>query len=211
MALSLGAQGNDYLQPHEWLAGVSYRFLHSFRDFHFSEEIPVPSPPWLYANTHVHSWDVTIGYAVTRRMSLTLELPFQYATRDTYNVDGILQTYRSSGLGDVRLIGSYWLFDPNQHSNGNISLALGVKAPTGDSKVTDNDNRAAGPVSRPVDPAIQLGDGGWGIVLGVQAFQKVFKDTSAYLQGNYLISPREMNGTQTPWGDTPAATLGDIG
>ena len=64
---------------------------------------------------------------------------------------------------------------------------------------------------RPVDPAIQLGDGGWGIVLGVQAFSRVFRETFFYLQGFYLINPREMNGTQTTFGDLPEATGGDIG
>ncbi len=53
MALNLGAQGDDYLQPNDWLVGVSYRFLNSFRDFHNSQEIFVI--PDIYANTHVHS------------------------------------------------------------------------------------------------------------------------------------------------------------
>jgi hypothetical protein len=66
-------------------------------------------------------------------------------------------------------------------------------------------------VLRPVDPAIQSGDGGWGLFLNAQAFQKIFTDTSIYFQGTYLNNPREMNGTQTPFGDIPELTGGDIG
>ena len=32
-----------------------------------------------------------------------------------------------------------------------------------------------------------------------------------YLQGTYLSNPRELNGTQTPFGDLPGVTGGDIG
>ncbi len=211
MALSLGAQGDDYLQPHEWLVGVSYRFLNSYHDFHYSQE--VFSTPDIYANTHVHSIDVNVSYALTKRLSLTLEIPFQIASRETYvEHDGItLHTMRSSGLGDLRLSSTFWLLDPDRALQQNLSLSLGIKAPTGDSRATGYSYRSSGPVLRPVDPAIQLGDGGWGMVLGIQGFKKLLKQSSFYFQGSYLINPREMNGTQTVIGDLPAFTQGDIG
>jgi hypothetical protein len=69
------------------------------------------------------------------------------------------------GVGDVKVTGNFWLFDPDKHRNQNVSLGLGVKTPTGDSAASDYSYRAGGRVLRPVDPAIQLGDGGWGILL----------------------------------------------
>jgi hypothetical protein len=191
----------------------SYRFFNSFRDFKGSKAISDPAPKELYANNKVHSFDVSVTYAVTKRLSLTLGLPIGYGIRKTYlEHDGVTRhTMRNGGVGDLRLMGYSWLLDPDTHPDQNIQLGLGVKAPTGDHRAKDYSHRATGSVLRPVDPAIQLGDGGWGILLGVQAFQQVFTDTTIYLQGTYLSNPREMNGTQTPFGDIPALTGGDIG
>jgi len=213
MPLALGAQGTQYLEPNEWLVSGSYRYLNSFRDFHGSEEIPDPAPPEIYANTHLHTFDLTATYALTRRFSLTLEVPFQYGARETYyEHDGVsLHTMEAGGLGDVRLLGNLWLLAPEKHTAGNVSLGLGVKAPTGDHKATDYSYRSTGRVRRPVDPAIQPGDGGWGVIFVLQAFGKLSENSAAYFHGSYLSNPREMNGTQTPFGDDPALTGGDIG
>ena len=69
MTSSLGVESDPYLKPQEWLVTVSYRSLHSFRDFQGSKELPVPSPPALYANTHVKTLDLGVTYAMTRRLS----------------------------------------------------------------------------------------------------------------------------------------------
>src|ERR1051325_3708713 len=51
------------LRSHEWSMTVSYRFFHAFRDIQGSKVLPVPSPPDLYANTHVHGLDLSLTYA----------------------------------------------------------------------------------------------------------------------------------------------------
>jgi hypothetical protein len=45
-----------------------------------------------------------------------------------------------------------------------------------------------------VDPAIQLGDGGWGIIAEFQAYQKLLARTYLYAEGFYLANPRNENG-----------------
>ena len=52
--------------------------------------------------------------------------------------------------------------------------------------------------SRPVDIAAQPGDGGWGLFLELQAFQKLMNNLYAYASGFYLINPRDTNGTERP-------------
>lgn len=195
------------------MSTVAYRYFHAFRDFHGSDNIPFPSPKEIYANNYVNTWDVSVMYAATKRLSVSLALPIGYGTRTTYlEHDGVSRhTMRNGGVGDLRLMGYLWLLDPDTHPEQNIQLGLGVKAPTGDYRAKDYSYRATGRVLRPVDPAIQSGDGGWGLILAAQAFQKVFTDTSIYFQGTYLSNPREMNGTQTPFGDVPELTGGDIG
>ena len=91
---------------------------------------------------------------------------------------------------------------------------MGVKAPTGDDRATDYSYRATGPVLRPVDIAVQPGDGGWGILFSLQGFTKVYGNLFAYAEGSYLANPREENGVQRTTGDlllqAPNADLGNI-
>ena len=45
-----------------------------------------------------------------------------------------------------------------------------------------------------VDQSIQLGDGGWGVIVQGRAFHEVFHNSYAYASGSYLISPRNQTG-----------------
>ncbi|MGQ0763279.1 MAG: hypothetical protein ACT4OT_14870 [Acidobacteriota bacterium] len=192
---------------------VSFRRLHSFRDFHGSQKVPVPAPPELFANTHVHTLNFAGTYAVNQRFNFTIELPINFGSRQTYYEHDVvtLHTMRARGIGDLKFSGNVWLLDPKCHKNGNISAGAGVKFPTGKHGATDISFRGSTQVRRPVDPAIQPGDGGWGLILTAHAFRKVNKRAFLYAQGTYLSNPREMNGTQPPAGDDPLFNLGDIG
>lgn len=230
---SSGAKETPYLEPHEWVATVAYRYFHSFRDFNANgDEVHVPL---IKNDTYVDLFDVVATYAVTKRLSLNLELPFQYGSRtNSAEHDGVhVHTMRAAGIGDMRLSANFWLLNPDkppdqnsfsdkgkqvqgytapdQYRDYNISLGLGVKAPTGDDAVSDYSFRPTGPELRAVDPAIQPGDGGWGIILSGSAFAKVFQGTFAYLNGFYLINPRETNGVHTVNFDVPPFTHGDKG
>ena len=207
---SSGAQETPYLQPCEWVATVAYRYFHSFRVFNASgEDVTQPNGN----DTYAHLFDVTATYGVSKRLSLTLDLPIQYASRtNAFEHDGVhVHTQRAAGIGDLRLAANFLVLDPARHPDQNISLGLGVKAPTGDDEATDYSFRSTGAVLRPVDSAIQLGDGGWGIILSGNAFAKVYKNTFAYVSGFYLINPRETNGVQPVNGDLPGFNKGDKG
>jgi len=83
---------------------------------------------------------------------------------------------------------------PPSHHDGNINIGIGVKAPTGDERAVDDFHQFGGTVIlRPVDIAAQPGDGGWGFLLQMQAFQKIIKNLYGYISGFYL--PRR----QCPW------------
>src|SRR5205814_10049186 len=72
-----------------------------------------------------------------------------------------------------------------------------VKAPTGDEKATDTFYKSTGPEIRPVDIAIQPGDGGWGIDLELVGYRKIIDRLYGYVSGFYLINPREQNSAFT--------------
>jgi hypothetical protein len=197
VALSLGSQGLSYLQPNQWELSVSYRYLYSEDVFIGQEEQPQFKARGSNPIVDMHSFDVALTYAITRRTSATITLPFTDADNSTIHGDTKRHTMHAGGLGDIRLTANVWLFDPLSESKGNLLFSLGFKAPTGDERVIDTFHRATGPELRPVDISIQPGDGGWGIVPEMQAYLQLFTNAYAYLSGFYLLNPRIKNDTET--------------
>ena len=209
------AQESPYLEAGQWVAVGSYRYFHSYHDFKGDEEFHGPLARLAKNDTYVDIFDFSAAYAITTRFSVSLEIPWQYGSR-TNKIEQDLQhvkTVRAFGMGDARITGSAWILKPETHNNYNLSLSLGVKIPTGEDDATDYFYRIGQKkqVLRPVDLAIQPGDGGWGIIFGVNAFAKVYVRTYAFFQANYVSNPQEFSDTQTSFGDQPAFTLGDKG
>ncbi|HZR19864.1 MAG TPA: hypothetical protein VFE51_21445 [Verrucomicrobiae bacterium] len=197
ISLNLDAQGISYLNPGQWEADVSYRYLHSERVFSGSDE--QPQLHGVGGRNTIHSFDVTGTYEISSLFSASLTIPFLHDEFSLPNDDGQRHSGSSGGLGDARLIGNAWLFKPADHPHGNVNLGLGVKFPTGDDRATSDYYTTAGqPVLRPVDIAAQPGDGGWGIFLELQGFQQIVENLYAYVSGFYLINPRDTNGTEKP-------------
>jgi hypothetical protein len=146
----------------------------------------------------IHSIDLDATCQITPRFSGTLTLPFLHDDFSLPNDDGKRHEGSSGGLGDMRLVGNAWLLSPPEHPNGNINIGIGVKFPTGDARATDTYFTTNGPIIRPVDIAAQPGDGGWGLFLELQAFQKLMNNLYTYASGFYLINPRDTNGTEKP-------------
>jgi hypothetical protein len=125
-------------------------------------------------------------------------VPFLHGDRSTVlDHDRTRHTTSAGGLGDVRFTGNAWLLNPTKATNGNISLSVGVKAPTGNEKATDTFHKPTGPEIRPVDISIQPGDGGWGIPLELAGYQKIVDRLYGYASGFYLINPRQQNDAFT--------------
>lgn len=193
MSLGLGEEGIGYLEPGEWEASFIYGYLASHRVFIGGEE-----QPQLHAvgpRNIFHSFDLTATYAFHRRFSVSLTLPFIIDDASSIDDDGVRRTVRSGGLGDIRLVGNAWLLDPVKHKDGNVAVGLGMKFPTGDSLATGDLHTAEGQVIQaPLVVTQQAGDGGWGIVLQMQAFQKLVHNLYAYASGFYLLNPQNTSG-----------------
>lgn len=185
----------SYLDKGEWQGSLAHRWLHSDRHFIGSEEQKHRQKQGSEVINDVHTFDLTATYGVTKRLSLSLTLPFVSATRSSlYEHDRTNRhTMSAGGLSDLRLVGNFWLFSPDIHTNGNVSIGAGFKAPTGDYKATDYKYRPTGRVLDYVDNSIQPGDGGWGALVELQAFQKVFDRTWAYANATYLFNPDNTN------------------
>ena len=209
MALSLGAEGVTHLEAGQWQASVNYRYLYADEGY-IGDRVWSQYGNVIGARISIHSVDVQATYAFCSRFSSTLTVPFVHGELSSlFEHDGVRHSTSAGGLGDIRLVGNAWLLDPDKHPNGNISLGVGVKVPTGDEKATDTFYKATGPKTLPVDSAIQPGDGGWGIHLELASYQKIVKQLYGYIAGFYLINPREENSafTNVPYPPGPNAAI----
>lgn len=180
-----------------WQVSLAYRYLNADRYFSGSDELPM-EPGSQVINT-IHSFDILATYSPTPRINLSVDLPIIYAERTTRHehmgMGGPQFTTRAAGIGDLRVTADYWLRDPAQHPKANLSFGLGVKPPTGSDDEEDDFHQPGGPVRRPVDVAIQPGDGGWGIIFQTAGYWQLTDRLFTYLNGMYLMSPKEFNNT----------------
>ena len=194
-----GASADPYLQKGEWLFGTAVRGLRSHDHYNGTVEQTQRQDLHTYVVNTQDSLDLSGTYAVTRRFSMALALPIIRASWSIplpVTAAGQRNEQNAQGIGDVTLTGRYWMFDPEAHRRGNLSLGLGLKAPTGKDDVTDTypDRTGANPQDKAVDQSIQPGDGGWGAVVEINGFKRIGR-ASYYGSGTYLINPRDMNGT----------------
>jgi hypothetical protein len=130
-------------------------------------------------------------------------LPVQHNDRSSWYEHDRVNRYhsQSQGIGDLRVTANYWVLDPQAHPTQNISLGLGLKAPTGNNNAQDEFHIKQGEQlvaqTRPVDQSIQLGDGGWGPTLEFQAFKGLSHQFVVYAAGFYLLNPRDTTETRT--------------
>jgi hypothetical protein len=114
-------------------------------------------------------------------------------------LEGQRYSVYAKGLGDIRISGNYWLFDPNNSAKGNVILGLGVKLNSGSYTEKDEalvlDDGQISTETQMMDQAIQPGDGGVGFSIEVQAFRELFKGVYGFVNGYYLFNPRESNGS----------------
>ena len=189
----------------DWIASVSYRWLRS--DRHFSGDTESRNAAGLtrkqQGNPIVNDSnfiDFGIQYAFTPRYSASFTLPYVTSSRSQVASAGpFIGRYEThaSGIGDVRLTGYAWLWDPTKMPKGNLQIGLGLKAPTGEDDVSDTFQTSAGPKVRHVDQSIQPGDGGWGFALEANAYREILPRTEAFLQLSYLFNPEDTNGVET--------------
>jgi hypothetical protein len=188
----LGALDNSFLRANHWRLGVEYRFLAAEEWYvgHVYTPDAVPGPHHsLPVRYRIHSVAARVEYAITDRIAVQMVLPAQTGTQSHEEDDSTRHATHATGFGDVAIVGSAWLLNPIAHGNGNVRVGLGIKTPTGNNHVADKFFTTTGVEQRPVDPAIQLGDGGWGGIAEFEAFQAIAHRVSAYAAGAYMTNP----------------------
>jgi hypothetical protein len=189
---TLGGQQAPFLLPHEWQVGVAARRVASNRVFLDSHEDESVAPGGQPLYLRLNSLDLSASYGMTERLSFTFTVPLSHSTASNVYPDGLRHTVAGTGIGDINLMGNFWLGTPGTHPNGNLQLGLGLKVPTGSNHVLGNSYDPLGTVTQaPVPQTVQPGDGGWAVLTQAQAFQQLFSRASAYFTGFYSISLRQ--------------------
>jgi len=182
----------------DWQMSLSYRGLKSDTHYSGDQRQRQRERQGTYVINTQQALDIGVSYSATDRLSFSLGIPIVRSSwavpTPIRPVPGPRAKQEASGLGDVSLTGRYWAFAPE--SRHNVSLGLGVKAPTGDYDATQEYPNIDGTNStvKAVDQSVQPGDGGWGILFDVQAFQQ-FSKATLFASGTYLANPRDTNGT----------------
>ena len=202
----LGVQGAGYPEAGSWSASFGWRYQKSDRHFvgsHYEEQRDEQESQVI---NNLNMADLSIRYQATKRVELSLGVPFVMATRSqALRSGGVnLERYQTQarGIGDVVLSARRWMFDPETHLGGNLQLGAGVKLPTGPNNITDTFRVvSAGTISnvvRTVDQSIQPGDGGFGIMVDYNVFKGVMGgDVTLYSSGAYLLNPQETSKVLT--------------
>ena len=197
----VGAQGSPYLQKGHWQLFAGYRYQRSDRHFTGKHEDTGRLTEHSEVINTVNLLDIAATYAVDQRLNLSLSFPFLFANRSNpIREAGVVvdrYTTRTRNLGDMSFMARTWVLDPEVHKEQNLSLGIGVKFPTGDPAVQDlHRPTRTTTLIRAVDQSIQPGDGGWGAIVDVQAFKRIWKTTFS-AAATYLINPRNTNGVLT--------------
>jgi hypothetical protein len=199
-----GSHDSGRLGSGRWQLSIGFRKQRSHRHFVGTEEQRQRAEQGSEVVNNIYLYDVGLTYAINRRFNLGVSVPIQRATR---RGGSSTQIFHSFGIGDISVMGRMWLFPQPAESAHNVSFGVGLKLPTGKPDVKDTVILANGTLStRVVDQSIQLGDGGWGIPLDVQAYKR-FGKTTLYASATYLLNPRDTNGVPTGRGRPSEAIM----
>jgi len=212
-------EGNSYyLTNGHWQASFGFEHYQSHRHFvgdveqnaeNFANGTAASDRANTEVRNKVNNSNLGLSYGVTDRLSLSLDIPVDFfqrsgppraASATSPAIDRFWT--KSSGIGDIDLVGRFWVADPTKHSHQNLSVGFGFKLPTGKDAATFPFIVAASPstvttVVKPVDQSVQPGDGGFGFITEAQGF-KSFGKVSTFASVSYLFNPKELGPERDP-------------
>jgi hypothetical protein len=199
--IDLAAKGEVYQPSNRWRLTVAYRRLSSDNWLVGTTPSSERAPGGQAPRIQIHTVVADVSYSLTDRVQVGVSLPFSTGTLGRIWDDSAYHVQSARGIGDISVRGDYLLLSPRTHPNGNLSLGLGIKVPTGSHTKQSEFYTANGPVPFPADIFIQPGDGGWAVTLGANAFARVTDRMFAYASGSYMASPKaQADGVISPTG-----------
>ncbi len=176
---------------HNLTLDIGYRVYSSNKYFQGTKEIARAHA----VENHQNIFDIGLEYRLTPRWSVIADVPVYKGTRDQiYPPLGIFQV---SGLGDISIGAQSWIFRPPTENGGNVAVSLALKLPTGINNASGSALYKGQIIRATADQSLQPGDGGWGFIVGSQAFKALWRGSDVYAQGQYLFNPTDTNNVAT--------------
>ncbi|MGE3163865.1 MAG: hypothetical protein AB7O52_03100 [Planctomycetota bacterium] len=166
---------------------LSYVYGYSDTDKYYTgEKRDRPVERNVAASTLTNEHTVIGEYDVTERLSFIAEIPFLYVrqARDGPGSFGVNGVMLADGLGDVRVLGKYWLASEN--AGLRLYAAAGVRLPTGDSNsrfTSDAGNHIT------EDVAVQHGTGNGAAIAELGGTSQLHRNFGLFYSGRYVLTP----------------------
>jgi hypothetical protein len=184
----------------KWMMNISARYFESVTPFKDNQQIAVDPDPTKRNINYNTTVDLSVFRILNDGWGIGLALPISSNTlvSRAEHMSGDRHSTHAVGLGDIRVTVYKWLRKQENDQRWNVQAGVGLKLPTGDYHYQDyyyNDpvNKNS-KVLAPVDPSLQLGDGGTGITGELNAYYNFSQRVSLYGNIFYLVSPRDQNG-----------------
>lgn len=193
---TIGGDGSQYMQPGKWQVVAGYRYGYSGRHFIGTEEQVQREVEHSEVKNWVHIIDIAGTYALTRRVSLSVSVPIEFAERSQAIRDAsrvVVDRFatQARGIGDITVAARTWVLNTETHQDHNVRVGFGVKFPSGSTDVRDNFRALSGALTpTTVDTSIMPGDGGTGFEFDFEGFQRLGKMTLS-TSGLYMFNPKD--------------------
>jgi hypothetical protein len=202
--------------PAKWMILVNSRYSEFHGTYIEDQKLNLSKEDATYSHTLIV--DFALMRVFDNGWSMIVDVPFMSAMRrnwqdHTLAVDSNKERHTTSsfGLSDIRVTAYKWLLDVSEPHRGNIQIGFGIKLPTGDYRYQDYFYRKSGREVAPVNPTLQLGDGGTGFTVELNGFFTLNKTISFFGNGFYLFNPRDQNGTNGTLGRPASNALKEAG
>lgn len=144
-------------------------------------------------STRNHTYKLSFDYGITPRLTVGVLLPFldrlhRHLAHEEEEVVGTPgeteivdrnERWRYHGIGDIQLTGRYLLLSPETPLHPSLSVALGIKVPTGRTGVDNGAGEKA-------ELTLQPGNGSWDGIVGLAYLQNFSVST---LRGETSLAP----------------------
>jgi hypothetical protein len=204
----------------EWMLDINNRYFHATQSFKGNKNVTPPDPS-NGLSIHEYTMNLELSKVLKNGWVLAIDLPFSsnsFSNKFEHG-SGVYHTTSDFGMGDLRFTAYKWLLNINKPRKGNIQVGLGLKFPTGNYHSVDyfyySKTDPSLKMLGPVNPAIQLGDGGTGITTELNSFYIFSRSFSVYTNFFYLINPGDVNGVSNQFTGVPPnpvsiATTADV-
>ncbi len=166
----LGVMGDHMHKKGEWMTSYRYSSMQMKGNLDGTNSVSsadilsnyMVAPKKMSMEMHMFG----VMYGVSDDLTITAMLPYIRKSMDAINRMGVDFSTKTAGFGDVKLNGSYRLYDDEMH---HMHATLGVSLPTG--KIDKRDTTPMGNMELPY--GMQLGSGTYDLLAGITLTGKV--------------------------------------